>query len=121
MTKLKPQDLHDFYHKTLMITLSVGSIRKAHVLIMDALNRAVTWGEIPINVASTVVLPQGKKAKYMVWNEQQLKIFLDAAAEDQYFTAFELASSTGMRQSEILALGWRDHRKEPVLSQYPFP
>lgn len=31
-------------------------------------------------------------------------MFLDAAFEDQYFMAFELAASTGMRQSEILAL-----------------
>ncbi|ULO07175.1 site-specific integrase [Paenibacillus sp. 19GGS1-52] len=108
MAKLKPQDLHDFYHKTLLKTLSVGSIKKAHVLIMDALNRAVTWGEIPHNVASTVALPQGKKTKFQVWNEEQLKIFLDAATDNQYFVAFELAASTGMRQSEILALRWVD-------------
>jgi integrase len=75
---------------------------------MDALNRAVTWGEITINTASTVALPQGKKTKFQVWDEQQLKIFLDTAAEDQYYVAFELAASTGMRQSEILAVSWRD-------------
>lgn len=39
-----------------------------------------------------------------MWNEKQLKIFLDTAAQDQYYVAFELAASTGMRQSEILAL-----------------
>ena len=31
-------------------------------------------------------------------------MFLDAAKTDQYYTAFELAASTGMRQSEILAV-----------------
>lgn len=61
LAKLKPQDFHDFYHKTLLKTLAVGSIRKAHVIIMDALNRAVTWGEINMNAASTVTLPQGKR------------------------------------------------------------
>jgi integrase len=55
-----------------------------------------------------VTLPQGKKTKFQVWDESQLKIFLDAAADDQYFAAFELAASTGMRQSEILALSWPD-------------
>ncbi len=104
MTKLKPQHFHDLYHRTLLPKLSVGSIKKAHVLILDALNRAVTWGIITQNVASSVALPQGKKKKFEVWNEHQLKIFLDAASEDQYFMAFELAASTGMRQSEILAL-----------------
>ncbi|BFH66202.1 site-specific integrase [Paenibacillus dendritiformis] len=106
MTKLKPEHLHTFYHETLLQKekLSVGTIKKAHVLIMDALNRAVTWGEISRNVAETVELPQGKKAKFEVWNEQQLKIFLETAKNDQYYMAFELAASTGMRQSEILAL-----------------
>jgi integrase len=108
LTKLKPQDFHDFYHKTLLKTLAVGSIRKAHVIIMDALNRAVTWGEITINVASTVTLPQGKKMKFEVLDEHQLKIFLDAALDDQYYVAFELATSTGMRQSEILGVSWKD-------------
>ncbi|OBA05367.1 MULTISPECIES: site-specific integrase [Paenibacillus] len=104
MTKLKPQHLHNLYHETLLPKLSVASIKKAHVLVLDALNRAVTWGVITQNVASYVELPQGKKKKFEVWNEHQLKIFLDAASEDQYFMAFELAASTGMRQSEILAL-----------------
>ncbi|QDY85301.1 site-specific integrase [Paenibacillus polymyxa] len=88
----------------LLPKLSVASIKKAHVLVLDALNGAVTWGVITQNVASYVELPQGKKKKFEVWNEHQLKIFLDAASEDQYFMAFELAASTGMRQSEILAL-----------------
>lgn len=106
ITKLKPEHLHNLYHVTLLqkSKLSVGSIKKAHVLIIDALNRAVAWGEITRNVAETVELPQGKKTKFEVWNEQQLKIFLDTAKDDQYYTAFELAASTGMRQSEILAL-----------------
>lgn len=106
LTKLKPEHLHKFYHETLLkkAKLSVGSIKKAHVLIMDALDRAVAWGELSRNVAETVELPQGKKTKFEVWNEQQLSIFLEHAKEDQYYMAFELAVSTGMRQSEILAL-----------------
>lgn len=104
VTKLKPQHLHDLYHKTLNGKLSVGSIKKTHVLILDALNRAVIWGMISQNVAQFVDLPQGKKKKFEVWNEDQLRLFLDVASKDQYYMAFELAASTGMRQSEILAL-----------------
>lgn len=106
--RLKPQDFHNLYHKTLLPKLSVGSIKKAHVLIMDALNRAVVWGEITQNVATAVTLPQGKKVKFEVWNEQQLNLFLEEAAHDQHHVAFELAASTGMRQSEILAVRRKD-------------
>ncbi|TQR43377.1 tyrosine-type recombinase/integrase [Paenibacillus popilliae] len=110
MAKLKPEHLHKFYHATLLkeAKLSVGSIKKVHVIIMDALNRAVQWGKIPQNVATTVKLPQGKKVKFQVWNEYQLRTFLDVAANDQYFIAFELAASTGMRKSEILGLSRED-------------
>lgn len=104
VTKLRPQDFHDLYHKKLLPILSAGSIKKAHVLIMDALNRSVVWGEISQNVVAVVTLPQGKKKKFEVWDEQQLKLFLDGAADDPYYEAFELAASTGMRQSEILAV-----------------
>lgn len=40
-TKLKPQHFHDLYHKTLLAKLAVGSIKKVHVIILDALHRAV--------------------------------------------------------------------------------
>ncbi|GIP58681.1 site-specific integrase [Paenibacillus woosongensis] len=106
--KLKPQHLHDLYHKILFPKLSVSSIKKVHVIIHDALNRAVVWGLVTHNVSQYVDLPQGQKTKFLVWNEQQLQIFLDAAKDDQYFEAFELAASTGMRQSEILALSRTD-------------
>ncbi|MGG3839703.1 site-specific integrase [Paenibacillus thiaminolyticus] len=110
MAKLKPEHLHKFYHETLLkeAKLSVGSIKKIHVILMDALNRAVQWGKISQNVATVVKLPQGKKAKFQVWNEEHLRIFLEAAADDQYFMAFELAASTGMRKSEILGLARED-------------
>lgn len=104
LAKLKPKHLYDLYHKVLLSKISVSSIKKAHVIILDALNRAMIWGEVAQNVAMVVDLPQGKKAKFNVWNEEQLQIFLEAAKGDQYYEAFELAASTGMRQSEILAL-----------------
>jgi integrase len=108
LVNLQAKQLHNLYHKTLLPVLSAASIRKLHVLIIDALNRSVTWGDIPRNVAIGVELPKGKKVKFEVWNEEQLQLFLDTARSDQYYTAFELAASTGMRQSEILGLRWVD-------------
>lgn len=65
------------------------------------------WGELSLNVASDVEPPQLKKIKFEVWDEKPLELFLEAAQEDQYYEAFELAelaASTDMRQSEILAV-----------------
>lgn len=104
LAKLKPQHLHELYHRILLPVLAAASIKKAHVIIVDALNRAVTWGMIPRNVAMTVSLPRGKKPKFLVWNERQLQQFLTAAESEPFYPVFELAASTGMRQSELLAL-----------------
>lgn len=106
--QLKAQQIHHLYHKVLLQKISAASIKKLHVLIVDALNRAVTWGIVTRNVATSVELPQGKRAKFDVWDEEQLETFLEAAKADQYFIVFHLAANTGMRQSEILGLRWSD-------------
>lgn len=106
--KLQPAQVHNLYHNVLTPALSAASVKKLHVILNDALNRAVTWGSIVRNVASTVELPKGKKQKFEVWDADQLNAFLEAANDDAYFIVFELAASTGMRQSEILALRWVD-------------
>lgn len=106
---LQAKQLHNLYHVKLIGILSAASIKKLHVLVVDALNRAVSWGDLSRNVATGIELPKGKKASFEVWDEIQLGTFLEAAkSSKRYYTAFELAASTGMRQSEILGLRWMD-------------
>jgi integrase len=51
-----------------------------------------------------------------VYNENQVRAFLEAAKEELYFMYFLIAVSTGMRQNEILALPWDnvDFRKGKI-------
>lgn len=44
----------------------------------------------------------------MVWDEIEVRKFLEAAKEDRYYIAFLLAITTGMRQGEIFGLRWKD-------------
>lgn len=104
LPKLKRDHFHDLYHKKLLPTLAVASIKKLHVLVVAALNEARLDGSIKLNPAEGVELPRGQKPKFEVWNEEQLELFLEEAKEDQYFEVFELAASTGMRKSEILGM-----------------
>ncbi len=60
------------------------------------------------NCASKVKLPKGAKKEMLVWNELEIKRFLEFAKENRYYIAFELALLTGMRQGEILGLRWKD-------------
>lgn len=105
---LKPRHLNDLYNQKLLNVISANSIKKLHGLIKDALDEGIGFGDISKNVANAVTPPRVKKVKFEVWNENQLKIFLDAAKNNRFYVVFELAASTGMRIGEILGLRWVD-------------
>jgi integrase len=58
--------------------------------------------------ADALTAPRVQRHEMQTWNEEDLKIFLDAARETDYYPIFYLALFTGMRRSEMLALRWAD-------------
>lgn len=108
VSQLKPRHLHDLYNQKLLTVISANSIKKLHGLIKDALDEGIGFGDISKNVANAVTPPRVKKVKFEVWNEAQLKLFLEEAKNNRFYVVFELAASTGMRIGEILGLRWRD-------------
>lgn len=110
LSKLKPVHLQNMY--TSMQSdgspLSARSVLHAHLVIHQALDRAVKWGMIPRNPADAVDPPRPKNKEMSVWDEEQVRRFLEAARKDRYYVAFLLAVMTGMRKSEILGLRWKD-------------
>ena len=108
ISQLKPRHLNDLYNQKLLNTISANSIKKLHGLVKDALDEGIGFGDISRNVANTVTPPRVRKVKFEVWNEVQLKLFLEAAKSSRFYVVFELAASTGMRIGEILGLRWRD-------------
>lgn len=92
-------------------SLSDESVKKAHVLIKDSLNLAVTWGRISKNVTNNVKAPRIEKKKIVVWDEYETKRFLSfikSKGKSRLNIAFVIALSTGMRQAEILGLPWKN-------------
>jgi integrase len=43
-----------------------------------------------------------------VWDDEQVRLFLNTAKSNRTYIAFLLALSTGMRQGEVLGLSWSD-------------
>jgi integrase len=88
--------------------LADENIRKIHTILNDSLNKAFKWEMISRNPAALVDAPKVSKKEIEVWDEEDIRKFLDAAKESRYYCAFLLALTTGMRQGEILGLRWKD-------------
>ncbi|GIM45915.1 site-specific integrase [Collibacillus ludicampi] len=110
LTKLTPVHLQRLYTKLQQQEqpLSNRSILHAHLIIQEALDRALKWGMVARNVAKAIDPPRPKKVDFQVWNEEEVKRFLEVAKDDRYYVAFLLAITTGMRKGEILGLRWQD-------------
>jgi integrase len=68
----------------------------------------IEWGMVSMNVSDSITLPSGQRPEMKIMNEDEILSFLGAAKVTDYYTIFYVLLFTGMRRSEILALGWSD-------------
>lgn len=110
LDELKPIHLQTAYRKMMdgEKPLSNRSVKHAHQILSQTLDRAVKWGMLPRNIADAVDSPRAKKTNMAVWDEISTRTFLEAAQGDDYYILFLLAVYTGMRKSEIMGLRWAD-------------
>lgn len=107
LSKLTSEHLQTFNNQ-LLNKLSSQSVVHAHRLIKMALEQAYMWDLIPRNVARFVKPPRIVAEKFSVWDDGQLRSFLEIASNHRLYIAFLLAAATGMRQGEVLGLRWKD-------------
>ncbi|WP_462409354.1 tyrosine-type recombinase/integrase [Neobacillus sp. Marseille-QA0830] len=72
------------------------------------MNDAVKWQFIVRNVAKAVSPPKTKKAEMQIWDNEQVKTFLNSAKTSVYYSIYFTAIYTGMRRGEVLAIRWQD-------------
>jgi integrase len=108
MGRLTVVDIQALYTDMLEKGLSVGTIRRAHTILNQALKQAVRWKKLPFNPAADVDLPRNKNRKKVIrsFDSDQLAAFLEAAALTPYSTLFEVACASGARPGDYLGLGW---------------
>jgi integrase len=86
--------------------LSETSVQHTYDLLHVVLDYAVRQRVVAHNVLSDVDRPRRKAREIEVWSARQLGAFLDSCADDRLFPLLQLASHTGARRSELLALRW---------------
>ncbi|WP_332695941.1 tyrosine-type recombinase/integrase [Halalkalibacter lacteus] len=108
VSKLTDEHLNIFYEQLKTEKgLSSTTINDVHKLCKQILSYAVKKKFIVENVASIVEAPRLNKKQIQIWTYDECRKFLDHVKEHREYVAFLLALTTGMRQSEILALTWK--------------
>jgi integrase len=86
--------------------LSETSLQHTYDLLHVVLDYAVRQRIVAYNVLADVDRPRRQPREIEVWSARHLAAFLDTCADDRLFPLLRLASHTGARRSELLALRW---------------
>lgn len=106
--ELSPAGIQKLYSDLLTRKLSPRTICYTHAVPFSALRQAVRWKLLLTTPAEVVCLPRQPQRRFSVFDVDHAKQFIAAISGHEYEALFALALTTGMRQSEYLALTWTD-------------
>lgn len=106
-----------FYGRLADKGLSQTSIAHVHASLRSAFNAAVKWGYLRQNPCDRADAPTQARTEQSTWTADQLRTFLDAAADTRWLVPFMLLATTGMRRSEVAGLRWAavDLKRESLI------
>ena len=120
LTKLTSHDLQKLY-KELMESgrtrgksghgnpgLSSTTVRSLHLMLHNALNRAVKERLILRNPTEDCIAPKVQKFEMQILQPEHIKTYLDAAEKRGLLPMFYLELVSGLRKGELVALQWSD-------------
>ncbi len=108
LAKIAPQQLQQLYARKLTEGLSPTTVHAVHVALHRILKDALRMGAVARNVCDLVTSPRKAAHQVTALTPEQARTFLDAAHDDWLYALYVLAMSSGMRESELLGLHWRD-------------
>lgn len=88
--------------------LSPRTIKLAHSVLHNALTGLLKRGEISLNPAKGVELPQIQRAEVSFLTVEQARTLVQGIKGTPYEALWSLMLNTGLRPAEALALRWRD-------------
>ena len=108
LSKVTALDLQALYADLQRAGLSSRSAHHTHRVLHLAFGQAVRWDLLPRNPCDGVTPPRPKRSEMRVLTQEQVGTLLSATAEHRAHALYVLAVTTGMRQGELLGLGWED-------------
>jgi len=107
LRQLQPQTIQVYYGKACE-KLSARSVHHHHRLLSQSLKYAVRQGYLGRNPAELVTAPSSRKKVMRTLTQSEVEVLLENASSNQFYPIYYMAISSGLRQSELLALRWRD-------------
>src|SRR3954462_4688546 len=109
LDRLRPKHLDQLYTALLDDGYSPASVLRHHRILSRALTVAVQRGHIPRNVAALVDPPAQRPSDLATALDlDEARAVLEAAASVRNSARWTVALALGLRQSEALALQWKD-------------
>lgn len=111
LNELTPIIVQKFYNSLLHPTsgkkpLSAKTVRDIHGVLHQALEQAVTIGELERNPSSACKLPKVNKKEVMPLEDSQVQSFLERIGGHPHEYLYKITLFTGLREGEILGLTW---------------
>ena len=92
--------------------LSNATVRGIHMMLHNALDRAVKERLILRNPTEDCIIPKIQKQEMKILNPEDMKAYLEAADKRGVLPMFYLELVTGIRKGELTALLWSDLDEE---------
>ncbi len=109
LDRLRPEHLDQLYTALLGAGYSSATVLRHHRILSRALTVAVQRGHVPRNVASLVDPPAQRQSDLATALDLgEARAVLGAAAHVRNSARWTVALALGLRQSEALALQWKD-------------
>jgi len=105
---LRPDLIQRLYNAKQKEGLGVRTVQYMHQVLHGALDYAVKLDILPRNPTNACYKPRDVEHEMQVYNEDQVNRLLMAVEGTRFEALFQLAFTTGMRQSELLGLKWSD-------------
>lgn len=112
LQNLKTIEVQKFYNEIYKVSpisgkpLSAATVRKIHLNLKAALDKAVDLELIKKNPAKTAVLPKAKRFKPHIYEGEEAKQLLERGTDLQ--VPINLLVGLGLRKGELLGLRWQD-------------
>lgn len=108
LQKLNAQQVQHFLNVKSESGLSPATVKHCRDCLRAALNVAMRWDLLVRNPAALVKPPKRVRRKPQVYNKAQARQFVESIRGHRLESLFLVALCVGMREGEVLGLGWSD-------------